>query len=61
MQSSLQLDLLISGLAFPPAPQLWWQQNLALIANNFKTNQITFSGNQTSTFIISCMYSVKVY
>lgn len=37
MQSSLQLDLLISGLPFPPTPQLWWQQDLALRTRNFKT------------------------
>lgn len=65
MQSSLQLDLLISGWAFPPTPQLWWQQNLALRARNFETViehiQITWKSNQECGLFTSCLHSVADY
>lgn len=65
MQSSLQLDLLISGWAFPPTPQLWWQQNLALRARNFETAiehiQITWKSNQEYGLFTPCLPSVADY
>lgn len=65
MQSSLQLDLLISGWAFPPTPQLWWQQNLALRARNFETAtehiQIIWKSNQECGLFTSCLPSVADY